>query len=62
MTSPETSIETLEIDTPKIACDGGKGASGHPRVFLTVGKDGKVDCPYCGKRFILQAGASIAAH
>lgn len=57
-----TAAETTATDSPKIACDGGKDASGHPRVFLTVGKDGRVDCPYCGKRFILNAAARAAAH
>jgi uncharacterized Zn-finger protein len=49
-------IETLFIDTPKIACDGDK-SSPHPRVFLTVGKQNFVDCPYCGKHFVLREGA-----
>lgn len=57
-----TAAETTATDSPKIACDGGKDASGHPRVFLTVGKDGAVVCPYCGKHFVLKAGAHVAAH
>ena len=24
----------------------------HPRVFLDVGKEGKVMCPYCGTRYV----------
>jgi uncharacterized Zn-finger protein len=26
-------------------------------VFLSIGKDGYVDCPYCDRRFVLKAGA-----
>jgi uncharacterized Zn-finger protein len=33
---------------------------GHPRVYLTM-KDGAVDCPYCGRHFILAKGAKKAA-
>lgn len=50
--------ETLTVDTPKLFCDGG-GALGHPRVFLTM-KDNQVDCPYCGRHFVLSSRA--AAH
>ena len=54
-------IETVIIDTPKIACDG-DAASPHPRVFLTVDKSGTVDCPYCGKHFVLREGAHGGGH
>jgi uncharacterized Zn-finger protein len=30
-------------------------------VFLTIGKDGSVDCPYCDRRFVLKAGAMAGA-
>nr|WP_298685464.1 zinc-finger domain-containing protein [uncultured Dongia sp.] len=55
-------IETEIVTKTRIACDGGGDPSGHPRVFLNLGKDGHVDCPYCGKHFVLQEGASAGAH
>ena len=43
----------------RVACDGGEGALGHPRVYLTVDPDtGFVECPYCDKVFIDEAKAS----
>ena len=46
--APETQIVTHW----KIACDGGEGALGHPRVWLTIPEDtGFVECGYCDKRF-----------
>lgn len=45
--------ETIVVDTETVACNGDAGASGHPRVFLHVGKTGHVDCPYCGRRYML---------
>ncbi|MGE3622582.1 MAG: zinc-finger domain-containing protein [Bdellovibrionales bacterium] len=54
--------ETITIDTPKLYCDGGAGSLGHPRVFLVMTRDGTVDCPYCGRHFVLAAGAKAAAH
>jgi uncharacterized Zn-finger protein len=49
--------EVIEVDKDRIGCDGGNGALGHPLVYLTVDAAGKVDCPYCGRRFIRRAGA-----
>ena len=55
--------EIIEIDSPTVACDGGDGALGHPRVFLNMGDKAKIDCPYCGRQYVLQADAAApAAH
>ena len=53
--------ETILTDTPKPACDGDKD-SGHPRVFLKIGAQGSVDCPYCGKRYVMEKGAANNDH
>lgn len=37
-----------------VACDGGEGALGHPRVWLTMDSEGKIKCPYCDKLFLLE--------
>src|SRR4029450_7492320 len=42
--------ETVETDSETVACEGIGGALGHPRVFLTIGKEGYVDCPSCDRR------------
>ncbi len=48
--------ETEEVTKTRIACDGGEGALGHPRVWLSIDPVlGYVDCPYCDKRYILKA-------
>jgi len=52
-------LDTVSLTTAKTSCDGDKD-SPHPRVFLTVGTEGFVDCPYCGKHFVLKAGAAPA--
>lgn len=53
--------ETIETDSETVACEGNDPALGHPRVFLTVGKEGFVECPYCDRRFVLKAGAAAGA-
>lgn len=50
--------ETETVTTSRVACDGGEGALGHPRVYLTMDPTaGFVECPYCDKRFVLAEGA-----
>lgn len=47
--TPETRI----VDTYRVACDGGGGALGHPRVWLQIPADkGWVECGYCDCKFI----------
>ncbi len=49
--------ETFEVTTRSVSCDGGGGALGHPKVYLQIGDEGFVDCPYCDRRFVLKGGA-----
>lgn len=49
--------ETIEVESRVVACDGGNAALGHPRVFLNMGDEKSVECPYCDRRFELKAGA-----
>lgn len=47
--APETEIVTAV----RVACDGGEGALGHPRVWLLIDPVlGHVECGYCDKKFI----------
>ena len=49
--------EIIEVDTSRVSCDGIGGALGHPRVFLEMGDESAVECPYCDRRFVLKDGA-----
>ena len=53
--------ETIEIEETRVSCDGGGSALGHPLIYLNLGDGGMVDCPYCGRRFVLKEG-SISSH
>lgn len=61
--------EIVLSDSPTVVCDGvvpgarpGRdGLGGHPRVYLTMGQDDHVDCPYCDRRFVLKKGAKAAS-
>ncbi len=48
--------ETFRVDDRTVACDGGDGALGHPRVWLRI-EDRDVMCPYCSRHYVLNEGA-----
>jgi uncharacterized Zn-finger protein len=52
--------EIIEVDQLTVACDGG-GALGHPRVWLTL-EEGRAECGYCDRLFVLREGAHPAGH
>ena len=56
-------FEVIEVETSKVACDGGDGPLGHPRVYLALGEDGAIECPYCSRTYVLkQAARAALAH
>lgn len=55
-------FEVITVDTDRVACDGGGGALGHPKVYLNLGAEGRVECPYCSRLYVLAEGAQPAAH
>lgn len=44
------------VDTPTVSCDGNSNEknTGHPRIYLNLGKPGVIQCPYCNQTFILK--------
>jgi uncharacterized Zn-finger protein len=48
-------FEVIYVSTDAVACDGGGGVGGHPRVFLNLGAEGKIECPYCSRLFVSES-------
>ena len=49
-----TDIEQkVVVESRSVSCDGGMGLSGHPNVYLNIGNENQVICPYCSRVFIL---------
>ena len=61
MAQPIDPPEVVEVEGMDVHCDGG-GALGHPRVYLSLAKDGRVECPYCDRLFLLRPGAGGGGH
>ena len=55
-----TAIETIEVDTKKVACGGDGGALGHPKVYLEMGNKTEITCPYCSRHYVLKEGVEIS--
>lgn len=59
----QTDAPEIEVTrSHRVACDGGEGALGHPRIWLSIPAAGWIDCPYCDKRFILAENAGHDPH
>ncbi len=56
-------FETVRVSTREVACDGGGGALGHPKVYLHIDHDkgDTVSCPYCSRMFVLTQAHQPAA-
>ncbi len=52
--------ETVIVEQSSVSCDGG-GPLGHPKVYLEIGGEGEIVCPYCSRTYKLAEGASQAA-
>lgn len=48
----DSTAQTQIVTSWKVACDGGEGGHGHPRVWLSIPQDtGAATCGYCDKVF-----------
>lgn len=52
-----TPFETIPVEGRIVACNGGGGPLGHPRVYLNLMPSGKVECPYCSRLYVNRAMA-----
>ncbi|MBF0324729.1 zinc-finger domain-containing protein [Magnetospirillum moscoviense] len=55
-------FETITVESASVGCDGGGGPLGHPLVYLHLGHDRQVTCPYCSRTFVLAEGAKLGGH
>ncbi len=51
-------VEPIETKSSVVRCDGGGGPLGHPAIYLNLGKEGKIVCPYCSKCYVKLHGHS----
>ena len=56
MAQPIDPPEVIEVQDADVRCDGG-GPLGHPSVYLSLAREGRVVCPYCDRLFLRISGA-----
>jgi len=57
--SAEQSDGQIVITSQKrVACAGSGDALGHPKIWLNIGPDGRVVCPYCSRQFVHDSQAA----
>ena len=39
----------IKVTSKHVACDGGGGALGHPKVYMDMAGDDEVRCKYCDR-------------
>lgn len=52
--SPHKHAEIIKVkaDADQVACDGGVGPLGHPRVWYVFDGRTELTCHYCGRHFV----------
>lgn len=63
MAAQNNPLETLYVNSKKVSCQGErdvfKSGLGHPAVYLDMGKNDFVVCPYCSKFFTIRKHKSV---
>ena len=46
--------DVIRVETTVVSCNGEstKDPSGHPLVYLNMGDEGHVICPYCSREYV----------
>lgn len=59
----QTPFEVIQVTAREVACDGGGGALGHPKVYLHIDadKDDSITCPYCSRTYVYRSPFAGAA-
>ena len=52
-------VERLVVTSRTVACDGGIGPLGHPRVWLKI-PEAQTFCPYCSRLYVIDPQAQDA--
>lgn len=54
-------VEIIHVSDRVVACDGGTGSLGHPRVWLRI-PDRNVMCPYCSRLYMHDGSGDDGGH
>jgi uncharacterized Zn-finger protein len=56
-------VKEIRVGVKEFKCQGASDPFDHPHIYLDMGKDSDVICPYCSTRFVydptLKAGETV---
>ena len=55
---PSSEVIVVDNDADEVACDGGGGALGHPKVWYSFDGPDVTECGYCDRIFIKERAAA----
>jgi uncharacterized Zn-finger protein len=54
-------VEKIRIGVREFQCMGARAPHDHPHVYLDMGADSQILCPYCSTLYVHDAGLAAAA-
>ena len=54
-------VEKVAIGVKEFQCMGARPPHDHPHVYLDMGADGQILCPYCSTLFVYHSGLAADA-
>lgn len=48
----DNGVESISIGVKEFECMGASKPHDHPHIYLDMGQDAKIRCPYCGTLFL----------
>ncbi len=58
MTTQPKALEVVHVTSKKVSCEGAKADSSHPLIYLNMGNEDHVVCPYCSRYFTIKKAAN----
>ena len=52
-------VEIIKVESKRVGCDGG-GVLGHPLVYLEMGQQSEIACPYCSRKYQLKKNTKVS--
>ncbi len=57
----DAGVARIRIGVSEFQCMGAKPPHDHPHVYLDMGNEDEIVCPYCSRHYVLAPGAQAGA-
>lgn len=56
----DAGVDTIQVGTSRFMCTGASAPFDHPHIYLDMGDDNTIVCPYCSTRYTRNAAFSTS--